>query len=89
MNVGPKILCEKSRWLLVQCKSPVVADSVEKVEVSTRPDFFSAVDAVFRRGRGGPHNPLLTQPRQFQIGLRRQLASIEDVVAISADLQRL
>ena len=39
----------------------LLADSVEKVEVSTRPDFFSAVDAVFRRGRGGPHRPPETQ----------------------------
>jgi hypothetical protein len=40
-------------------------DSVEKVRVSTRSNFFSAAGAVFKRGRGGPHNPLLTQPRQF------------------------
>jgi hypothetical protein len=39
----------------------LMTDSVEKVEVSTRPDFFSAVDAVFRRGRGGPHRPSETQ----------------------------
>ena len=38
---------------------------VEKLLVSTRSNFFSGVGAVFRRGRGGPHNPLLTQPRQF------------------------
>ena len=41
------------------------ADSVEKVGVSTQPDFFSAVGAIFRCGRGGPHNPPQTQWSEF------------------------
>ena len=43
--------------VLLQCMSPVLADFVEKVGVLTRPNFFSAVGAVFRFGRGGPHHP--------------------------------
>jgi hypothetical protein len=37
------------------------ADSVEKVGVSPWPNFFSAVGAVFRCGRGGPRHPPQTQ----------------------------
>ena len=48
------------------------ADSVEKVRVSTQSNFFSAVGAVFRRGRGGPHNPLLSA----EIVLSRSAAAI-------------
>jgi hypothetical protein len=44
---------------------------------------FSDADA------GGPHHPPQTQRSEFQIDLRRQLTSIEDVVGILADLQRL
>ena len=34
-----------------------MADFVEKVGVSTQPNFFSAVGAILRCGRGGPHDP--------------------------------
>ncbi len=39
----------------LQCR--LVADSVEKVGVLTRFNFFNAVGAVFSFGRGGPHHP--------------------------------
>lgn len=41
------------------------ADSVEKVGVSTQPDFFSVVGAGFRCGRGGPRHPPQTQRSAF------------------------
>jgi hypothetical protein len=40
-------------------------DSVEKVGVSTRPNFFSAVGAVFKCRRGGPHHPPQTERSEF------------------------
>jgi len=40
-------------------------DSVEKVGVSPWPNFFSAVGAVFRCGRGGPRHPPQTQRSEF------------------------
>ena len=51
------------------CRS--LADFVEKVGVSTQPNFFGAVGAIFRCGRGGPRNPPQTQWSEFQIDLRR------------------
>ena len=62
----------------------LLANSVEKVGVSTRPIFFSAVGAVFRCGRRRPHHPPL-----LLIDLWRQLTAIEDVIGILADSQRL
>jgi hypothetical protein len=42
-----------------------MTDSVEKVGVSTQPNFFSAVGAIFRCGRGGPHHLPQTQRSEF------------------------
>jgi hypothetical protein len=39
----------------LQCMSPLVADSVEKVRVSTRLNFLSAVGAFFESRCGRPH----------------------------------
>jgi hypothetical protein len=44
---------------------PLRADSVEKVGVLTRSNFFSAVGAVFRFGREGPHHPPQTQRSKY------------------------
>jgi hypothetical protein len=56
------------RWTICSALSAIVdfgADSVEKVGISTRPNFFSAVGAVFACGRGGPNHPPQTQRSQF------------------------
>ena len=61
----PARAVHKSRSSLLPFHVRSSPDSVEKVGVSTRPNFFSAVGAVFKCRRGEPHHPPQTQRSEF------------------------